>query len=208
MLTQFFTIGLLMLLTSMLPGPDFALITKNTLLYSRRSGLFTTLGLGCAALIHVSYCAFGLAVIISNSLLLFNTIKYMGACYLIYLGITCLLSKHSDQLIPTKKDIKTIAKSNLVSFRQGFFCNLLNPKASLFFLALFTVIIKPKTPIFWLFIYAMEIFFIITLWFSGLVLILSHPRITRLLKKAEKYITKILGGFLIGWGVLLAFVKK
>ncbi|MFZ0220015.1 MAG: hypothetical protein WAL30_07410 [Candidatus Aquirickettsiella sp.] len=55
MLTQFFTIGLLMLFVSIVPGPDFALITKNTLLYSRRSGLFTALGLGCAVLIHISY---------------------------------------------------------------------------------------------------------------------------------------------------------
>ena len=208
MLQQLFTIGLLMLFTSMLPGPDFALITKNTLLYSRRSGFFTTLGIGCAALVHVSYCALGLAVIICNSLLLFNIIKYIGACYLIYLGINCLLAKHLKQKSPAKKDIKNISISNLISFRQGFFCNLLNPKASLFFLALFTVIIKQTIPIFWLIFYALEIFFIITIWFSSLVLILSHPRMTCLLKETEKYITKILGVFLIGFGVILAFAKK
>ncbi|MFZ0220014.1 MAG: LysE family transporter [Candidatus Aquirickettsiella sp.] len=149
-----------------------------------------------------------MAIIISNSLLFFNAIKYIGACYLIYLGIKCLLSTDSDQNILAKNDIKTIAKSNLMSFRQGFFCNLLNPKASLFFLALFTVIIKPATPTFWLLIYAIEIFFIVLLWFSSLVLILSHPRVTKYLKKAEKYITKILGTFLIGFGLILALVKK
>lgn len=148
MTTQFFSIGLLMLFTAMLPGPDFALVTKNTLFYSRRSGLFTTLGLGCAVLVHITYCALGLAVIITNSLLLFNAIKYIGACYLVYLGITCFLSKQSSQLISAKKNTKTTKISNLTSFRQGFFCNLLNPKASLFFLALFTVIISPATPCF------------------------------------------------------------
>ena len=206
--TQLFTIGLLMLFTAILPGPDFALVTKNTLRYSRRSGFFTTMGLGCAALMHISYCAFGLAVIISNSLLLFSAIKYIGAGYLIYLGITCLLSKQSNQNALPNKPIKNRTVSDLTSFRQGFFCNLLNPKASLFFLALFTLVIKPATPTSWLIVYVIEIFFIIILWFSSLVFILSHPRVAQLLEKAEKYIIKILGSFLIGFGVLLLFAKK
>jgi threonine/homoserine/homoserine lactone efflux protein len=75
MLTQFFTIGLLMLLSAMLPGPDFALVTKNSILHSRRAGLFTSLGIGSAILVHITYCVLGLAVIISQSLLLFSVIK-------------------------------------------------------------------------------------------------------------------------------------
>ncbi|MDQ8039846.1 MAG: LysE family translocator [Rickettsiella sp.] len=205
--TQFFTVGLLMLFSAMLPGPDFALVTKNTLLYSRRSGFFTSLGLGTAALVHISYCTLGLAVIISNSLL-FSIIKYIGACYLIYLGVSSLLSKHSSDIVSYKKGLKKITTSRLASFRQGFLCNLLNPKATLFFLALFTVIIKPKTPTSWMISYAMEIFFIIILWFCSLTFILSHPCVTQLLRRAEKIIPKILGIFLIGFGIILAFVKK
>lgn len=133
MLTQFFTIGLLMLFCAMLPGPDFALVTKNSLLHSRRSGLFTSLGIGSAVLVHITYCALGLAIVISNSLLLFNFIKYIGAAYLIYLGITSLLSKQPEKLTASNKKIQKSTLSNLLSFRQGFLCNLLNPKATLFF---------------------------------------------------------------------------
>lgn len=207
MLTQFFTIGLLMLFSAMLPGPDFALVTKNTLLHSRRSGMFTSFGVGTAILVHITYCALGLAIIISQSLLLFSVVKYIGAAYLIYIGIQSLLSKqhHKDPQITQTKKIKI---SSAVAFRQGLLCNLLNPKATLFFLALFTVIIKPGTSPVWLVIYAAEMFFIITAWFCALALILSHPRIAALLTRAEKYITKLLGVFLIGFGVILAFAKK
>lgn len=209
MLTQFFTIGLLMLLSAMLPGPDFALVTKNSVLHSRRAGLFTSLGIGSAILIHITYCMLGLAIVISQSILLFNIIKYIGAIYLIYLGINSLLTKHTDQVVSsTKENLKKTTMSDFIAYRQGFLCNLLNPKATLFFLALFTVIIKPETPITWELVYAIEMFIIITAWFCILTILLSHHRVLRLLTKIEKYISKILGLFLIGFGVALAFVKK
>lgn len=210
MAAQFFTIGLLMLLSAMLPGPDFALVTKNTILHSRRAGLFTSLGIGSAILIHITYCALGLAIVISQSILLFNIIKYIGAIYLIYLGITSLLSKHPNHgaASAAQKVLQKTKMSNLTAFRQGFLCNLLNPKATLFFLALFTIIIKPETPTLWELLYAIEMFIIVTAWFCSLTILLSHPRVLRLLNRIEKYISKALGVFLIGFGVALAFIKK
>ena len=71
--TQFFSVGLIALLGAMSPGPDFAVVTKNTLLNSKKSGLFTTLGVGAALIIHMTYCVFGLAVIIANSIILFSS---------------------------------------------------------------------------------------------------------------------------------------
>jgi RhtB (resistance to homoserine/threonine) family protein len=209
MLEQFFTIGILMLLSAMLPGPDFALVTKNTILHSRRAGLFTSLGVGSAILIHITYCALGLAIVISQSLLLFSLIKFIGAGYLVYLGLNSLISKKTPATISADKPAGTKTQiSDFVAFRQGFLCNLLNPKATLFFLALFTVIIKPETPALWEFIYAIEMFFILTAWFCSLTLILSHPKVLRGLNRVEKYISKVLGVFFIGFGVALAFVKQ
>lgn len=210
MVAQFFTIGLLMLLSAMLAGPDFALVTKNTILHTRRAGLFTSLGVGSAILIHITHCALGLAIVISQSILLFNIIKYIGAIYLIYLGFTSLLSKHPDHgaASTTQKILQKTKMSNLTAYRQGFLCNLLNPKATLFFLALFTMIIKPETPVLWELLYAVEMFIIITAWFCSLTILLSHPRVLRFLNKIEKYISKALGIFLIGFGVALAFLKK
>jgi RhtB (resistance to homoserine/threonine) family protein len=209
MLTQFFTIGFLMLLSAMLPGPDFALVTKNSILHSRRAGLFTSLGIGSAILVHITYCVLGLAVIISQSLLLFSVIKYIGAIYLIYLGITAILTKHTSTIeAKVHRPLQKSKISDLTAFRQGFLCNLLNPKATLFFLALFTMIIKPETPKLWELAYAIEMFIIITGWFCSLTIILSHRRILRILNRIEKYIEKAVGIFLIGFGVALAFVRK
>jgi RhtB (resistance to homoserine/threonine) family protein len=210
MLAQFFTIGLIMLLSVMLPGPDFALVTKNTILHSRRAGLFTSLGICLAVLIHITYCVLGLAVIISQSLLLFSVIKYIGAIYLIYLGTTTILTKHTGTM--EKGDRRSpLQKCNISDFtaiKQGFVCNLLNPKATLFFLALFTVIIRPETPKVWVLAYVIEMFIIITAWFCSLTFILSHKRVLRMLNKTEKYIEKTVGVFLIGFGVALALVRK
>lgn len=208
MVTHFFSIALIALLGAMLPGPDFAIVTKNAILHSRKSGYFTALGIGAAILVHMSYCLFGLAIVISNSILLFNSIKYIGATYLIYLGFTSLFSKQPNKIFQSTRNIKKKNISNVTSFKQGFLCNLLNPKATLFFLSLFTVLIKPDTPFSWQLIYAAEIFFIATIWFILLTIILSHPYIKRLLQNAEKYIAKTLGAFLICFGIALAFLKR
>jgi RhtB (resistance to homoserine/threonine) family protein len=207
MIMQFFSIAVIALLGAMLPGPDFAVVTKNSLFHSRKSGLFTSLGVGAAIIIHMSYCVLGLGFVISSSLILFNLIKYVGASYLIYLGINALFSKQPNKIFPHQKGKKS-QLSNFVSFRQGFLCNLLNPKATLFFLSLFTVIIRPDTPIHWEIIYGIEISFIAILWFCSLTMILSHPHIKNALENVEKYITKFLGVSLIGFGVALTYLKR
>lgn len=209
MLTQFWTIGFLMLFSAMLPGPDFALVTKNTILHSRRAGVFTSLGITSAVIVHLTYCILGLAILISQSILLFNIIKYIGAIYLIYLGIGSLLTKHIDPISnPASKTLQKGKMSDFTAFRQGFLCNLLNPKATLFFLALFTVIIKPQTPGVLELLYAIEMLIIIFAWFCSLTIILSHKKVLRLLNRVEIYITKLLGIFLIGFGIMLFFVKR
>jgi RhtB (resistance to homoserine/threonine) family protein len=208
MITQFFTVGFLTLFSAMLPGPDFAIVTKNTLLHSRRAGFFSALGIASAIAIHMTYCALGLAILIYQSPILFNIIKYIGSAYLIYLGVRSLLEKIPEKIIAKEKKVTKTHLSNIISFRQGFLCNLLNPKATLFFLALFTMIIKPNTPSYWLIIYAIEIILTALIWFSVLTWVLSHPRVTKMLERSEKYIAKLLGIFLIIFGAALAFVSR
>lgn len=208
MLTQFFSIALIALLGAMLPGPDFAIVTKNSILHSRKSGYFTSLGIGAALLIHISYCLLGLALVISSSLLLFSLIKFIGAAYLVYLGLNTLFSKKPKDIFSPHNKTSHSEISNFASFKQGFLCNLLNPKATIFFLSLFTVVIKPDTPFSWQLIYGIEIISIATIWFCCLTIILSHPSVKDVLKKSEIYIARVLGIFLIGFGAALAFVQR
>ena len=217
MLAQATTIGLLVLFTAMLPGPDFVIVTHNTLMHSRRAGLLTALGIGSAIIIHISYCILGLALIIAQSALAFTIIKVAGAAYLIYLGLVTLNKPidHKNEEYRDKQEalehasILNLSQSISMkhAFLSGFLCNLFNPKATIFFLALFTLVIKPETPLHIELIYAIEIFAITWLWFSVLVLINSHPRCTRAFKRIETIMPKILGTCLIGFGILLLLSK-
>lgn len=206
MLLQFFSIGLIALLGAMLPGPDFAIVTRNALLHSRQSGFFTAFGVGAAILVHMTYCVLGLAIVIASSLWVYNLIKYIGAAYLIYLGVQSFFSEQIEMFSASKNKSKQTSMSNFTSFKQGFFTNLLNPKATLFFLSLFTVVIKPETPFIWQVAIGLEIFFVATTWFCCLTMILSHAYIKKLLENAEVYIARLLGLLLVGFGLALAFV--
>ena len=146
-MTEFFAISLLILLAAISPGPDFAMVTKNSLMYSRRAGTFTAAGVASSLLIHGTYCILGLAIIISKSLLAFSVIKYLGAGYLIYIGIKSLLAKRENLELKSIHH-KKHSISNWQAFRQGLLCNLLNPKAIMFLLAFFTLVVKPGAPLY------------------------------------------------------------
>lgn len=206
-MTEFFTITFIIMLAAVSPGPDFALVIKNSLQHNRKSGIFSALGVSCSLLIHSTYCIFGLAIIISHSLFLFNIIKYLGAGYLIYLGIKSLLAKRKE--IPKIQDQASRSSlSNLQSFMQGFLCNLLNPKAIMFILAFFTLIIKPSTSLPAQFGFGIEIFLIHFIWFSWLSIMITHSRVKKTLNKIEFYIVKVMGIFLIAFGAHVAFLHQ
>lgn len=203
---EFYTITFIIIaLAAISPGPDFAIVVKNSLQYNRKAGIFTALGVSTSLLIHSSYCILGLAIIISKSLLLFNIIKYIGAAYLIYIGIKSLLTKRKD-LNQIKEQAIQYSLGAWKLFLQGLLCNLLNPKAIMFILAFFTLIIKPTTS--WLekLILAIEIVMIHLIWFSWLAIMITHPSVQKKLVKIEFYIIKLMGIILIIFGTHIALL--
>lgn len=203
--TGFLTLGIVMLLGAMLPGADFAMVTKNSLLHSRKAGLYTALGIGSAMWVHMTYCVLGLAVVIQKSPWIFHTIQYVGALYLIYLGIT-LLKPHASGNIEATSETKTaIPLSNSKAFQQGFICNLLNPKATLFFLTIFSAVATTQTTILLNLTYAVEMFLIAMAWFCSLAYLVSHQMVTAWLNKSIRTIEKILGVVLLGLAVFVVF---
>ena len=208
-MTHFFSIGIIALFAAMLPGPDFAIVTRNNLLYSKQAGLYTTLGIASAIIIHMTYCLLGIAVIISQSIVAFSMIKYLGGAYLIYIGIKTLISKsNNNAMTNANAPMQQKQMARFTAWRQGFLCNLLNPKATLFFLAVFTVMVSPQTPLYIQLGYATEMVLASLVWFTTLTFILTHPIITHYLNKTQRYISKILGASLIGFGVVLCLLKQ
>lgn len=139
---MFFQIFIIDLLLAISPGPDFFIVMKNSLGYGKKIGIASAMGISTALLIHVSYTILGLAIILKQYIFVFKFIQTLGACYLIYLGIKSIISTFSNkqglnnQLETIKyKNENSHSKKFAEGFRNGFICNILNPKAFLFFLS-------------------------------------------------------------------------
>lgn len=200
---QFLAITLLIILAAISPGPDFAMVTKNSLFYDWKAGIFTALGVSSSLLVHATYCILGLAIIISKSLLAFSIIKYLGAAYLIYIGVKSILAKR-EMAAFTSQQIQQRHLNNWQAFRQGLLCNLLNPKAIMFLLAFFTLVVKPGSTLLAELSYGFEIAVIHLIWFSLLAYMLTHKVVKSSISKVQYYIVKLMGTLLVGFGIRIA----
>lgn len=172
-ISQLITVGIIHLFAVMSPGPDFAMVSRNSLIYSRKIAIYTALGIALGISIHVAYCILGLGLVISQSILLFNLIKYVGAGYLIYIGYKSIRSKPVDTTeAAVERATVDISKSHAVW--GGFLTNVLNPKATLFFLALFTQVMDPNTPKSIQLLYGIEMMIITFVWFAFIALLFSN----------------------------------
>jgi threonine/homoserine/homoserine lactone efflux protein len=112
------------------PGPSVLYIVTRSIDQGRKAGLVSVLGVGAGTLFHIAAAAFGVSALLLSSALAFNIVKYVGAAYLIYLGVRKLFEP--EQLMQPE----TIGQANLARvFTQGVLVNLLNPKTALFFFA-------------------------------------------------------------------------
>jgi RhtB (resistance to homoserine/threonine) family protein len=141
---EFSKVALAHLLAVASPGPDFAIVLKQSLVHGRRTAIWTSVGVGTAILLHVTYSLLGLGLLIRSSEQWFNIVKYAGAAYIAWLGVQALRAK------PRSGDIGATgmapAPSEYRAFATGFLTNALNPKVTLFFLSLFVLIVSPQTP--------------------------------------------------------------
>lgn len=196
------TVAAIHLLAVMSPGPDFIMILRNSLLYTRKNGIYSAAGLGLGISLHVTYCLLGIALIISQSILLFSIIKYAGAAYLIWIGIKSLRAGPEKELRIERDDRKEL--TNLQALRIGFITNATNPKATLFFLSLFTLVIKSTTPLWVKTVMGIEMVTATFLWFSLVSIIASHRVVRKRVIKFQYYAERFMGGILILFGLKLA----
>ncbi len=132
----FFLLAALGLL--LLPGPAVLYIITRSVAQGRRAGLASVLGIELASLTHAVAAALGLSALLLTSALAFSVVKYLGAAYLIYLGVRTLLAREELQQAPVQ-----VPRSFSQVFAQGFLVNLLNPKTALFFYAFLPQFVDP-----------------------------------------------------------------
>jgi RhtB (resistance to homoserine/threonine) family protein len=185
------------LLAAASPGPDFVLVSQQTLSNGKRAGLLCSIGLALGLSVHILYSAFGLAAVIANSSSALWLIKLLGGTYLIYLGINGLRAK-------ARRGEATTAVANQTALKTiglGFLCNALNPKAPIYFISLFTIVLSQNTPAQHLLIYGIWMMVLQFAWFSFLTLLLSRPMVTDRFQALGHWIDRVAGGAMLLLGI-------
>jgi len=130
------------LLLNVTPGPDTMYILSRSATHGRRGGTVAALGIGAGCFVHILAVALGLSAVIAASATAFTLIKWVGAVYLIYVGIALLRARPEIVAPPPAQRAATLR----TVFLQGFLTNVLNPKVALFFLAFLPQFIAPDAP--------------------------------------------------------------
>lgn len=203
---NFLLIAGIHLLAVMSPGLNLALVIRNSLVYVRRTGVWVALGFALGDAVHIAYSLVGLGLLLVHSSLAFTTLKWVGAAYLVYLGIKALLAKPpalssplGTAAAPPLEPHRQLAP--LKALRLGFLTDLLNPKASLFFLALFTQVIQPTTSLPLKLLYSAEMITATFTWFTLVALLLTRKRLQRAVGRHQHRVDRVFGVVLILFGI-------
>ena len=195
---EFMLIALVHLMAVASPGPDFAIVLRYAVRFGRPQALAASVGIGAAILLHVTWSLVGIAVLIQTTPWLFQVLSLAAAAYLAYIGIMALRSKapaHPEQSIHGGADeaVPTVGKA----FIAGFITNGLNPKATLFFLSLFAVIISPLTPLSYKIIYGIYMSVATAAWFCMLSVVLTHTKVRGFLLLKGYWFDRLMGLLLL-----------
>lgn len=184
------------------PGPDFVMVVKNALTYSRKIGVYTALGIGSGIIVHIVYTFLGIGLLIKEIPALFDLIKYIGGIYIVYMGIMSIRSNSNNKVV---HEGEKVAISNFKAYRIGFLTNALNPKASLFFLSLFTLMVKPDTNPYVLSILGVLLVLQTTGWFILISYFFTQEKIQKRYFQYERTINVVFGVVLILLAIKVVF---
>lgn len=189
--SEFALIAMAHLLAVISPGPDFLMTVRQSVRHGFRTGSWTALGIGAGIMVHVAYTVLGIAVLLRDNPTLFHLVRYAGAGYLIWLGWQCLNSRGA-----ASAEVASEAEpqpTGWQSFRIGFLTNALNPKATLFFLALFTSIVSLTTPWPIQVGYGLWMMLVTALWFVLVAWLMVRPPVRAMFLHAGIWFDRVLG---------------
>ena len=183
------------------PGPDTALVTKNALIYGRRAGLATAFGVAAGLLVWTIASALGIAAVVHASATAYETLKLIGAAYLVWLGIQALRSagRHATARPEAEAGVRRLDARR--GFRQGLISNLANPKIAVLFTSLLPQFIGGGHRVLLPFLLLGGLFVAMTVtWLSGYALaaakaggLLTRPRVKAALDRVTGFVLVALG---------------
>lgn len=187
-----FTIG------AVAPGPDFAVVLRQSIVRGRQSAMVTSAGIASAILIHGAYTVLGLGLLAGQSLLAFSVIKFVGVAYLLWLGISAWRAPAPDAAKLESEAQNADAERGLMrAFGLGFLTNLLNPKAVVFFVALFSSLVSPQTPIGVQAFYIFCMSLILASWFTFVSFIFTTQKVREKFYAMGKWFNRATGSILV-----------
>ena len=198
----FLTVALLHFFAVASPGPDFILVSQQSFRYGRTVAIWTSGGIALGILFHVAISLTGLSLLLQSQPDLFWYLKLAASLYIGYLGFVSLISKESVNLqkISTEKGDRY-----LKSISTGFFINVLNPKAFIFFITVFTLVINEDTGLFIKGLLGIYMSLATFIWFTFVSILLTNQIATERFKIAIPWLEKITGLFLIVLAIQIIF---
>jgi RhtB (resistance to homoserine/threonine) family protein len=205
----FATIAGLLTLT---PGADTMLVMRNVMARGRGAGLFTALGSCCSVFLHATLSALGLSLILVRSAMAFEVVKFIGAGYLIWLGIQALRQafrrQHSESETAGQAGGRVASVKGQRSFLEGLLSNILNPKVAVFYLAFLPQFISPGDWVLGKSVLLAGIHWVENLvWLSIVTLFLGQVRAWITQPRVTRAIEATTGAILIAFGVRLAMER-
>jgi len=208
-------IGVALVLT-LTPGADTMLVMRNVLARGARAGIMTTLGICSGLFVHATLSALGLSFILVRSATAFEVVKFVGACYLIFLGLRSLwqlLRTHrhvaeGEAAIDEQPSGQQKAGA-LRSFREGLLTNILNPKVAIFYLAFLPQFMHKGDPVLAKSLLLAAIHFTLgVLWLSLVAIFLGRVRVFVTRPSVRRGLEAVTGSVLIAFGIRLALTQR
>lgn len=206
-LAEFSTLMLVLCFSAVSPAADLAMVLRQSLIYGRKNAMMTSFGVGTALLVHVTYTVLGLGLIISQSIFLFNFIKWVGVVYLIFIGIKAVLAKGTNIVVTNLENQSPLKQSLKKAFILGFAVNILNPKAVFFFLSIFSSFVALSTPMQIKFGYGIAMSTVLIAWFVLVSLFMTTPAMRNLFSRASRWVNRLSGVIFIALAIRLMFQK-
>src|SRR5450830_1704686 len=209
-LTLFIISGLLL---NIMPGPDSLLIMTRSATQGWRAGSAATLGIGAGTMVHVLAAALGLSALLSTSAAAFTVVKWIGAAYIVYMGIGMLRAKLRDGDAAGAAQLADVVRPLAWRkiFLQGFLTNVLNPKVALFFLAFVPQFIAADSSSKPLAFVILGCIFNVNgmLWCNGLAVFTAFASARLQVKpRVALWLNRVTGGLFLALGVRLALSEQ
>ncbi|HMB77529.1 MAG TPA: LysE family translocator [Kiloniellaceae bacterium] len=203
MLTELLGIAGLTLLIMISPGPDLALVARNTVSVGRRAGGWTSAGIVTGNLFHLTFCLLGLGLLVAMSVVAFTILKFVAGAYLIFLGWQGLRATSRTKVNTEGPG----ADRTRAWYLQGLLNNLLNPKGALFYLGVLTVFVHADSTPLYLVLLAGTTIGVSAVFWLLFVYVLQISYVRARLRAGGRWVGRLLGAVLIALGIRLFFAE-